>query len=57
MEIEKLNVQFDKAVKLHQERRATIFIEEALTLYNEVFGPEKTRQYLKDMIEYFNQFK
>lgn len=39
------------------DRRARIFIEEAIAHHNGRFGVKKTREYLKDMIDYLEEFE
>jgi hypothetical protein len=39
------------------DRRALIFIEEAIAHYNGRYGVKKTRQYLQYMLEYLEEFE
>ena len=39
------------------DRRALIFIEEAIAHYNGRHGVKKTRQYLQYMLEYLEEFE
>lgn len=39
------------------DRRALIFIEEAIAHYNGRHGVKKTRQYLQYMLEYLHEFE
>lgn len=39
------------------DRRALIFIEEAIAHYNGRHGVKKTRQYLKYMLDYLEEFE
>lgn len=39
------------------DRRALIFIEEAIAHYSARHGVKKTRQYLEYMLEYLNEFE
>lgn len=39
------------------DRRALIFIEEAIAHYNARHGVKKTRQYLEYMLEYLEEFE
>jgi len=39
------------------DRRALIFIEEAIAHYNGRFGVKETRRYLQYMLEYLEEFE
>ena len=45
------------AAELYLDRRALIFIEEAIANYNARHGVKKTRQYLEYMLEYLEEFE
>lgn len=45
------------AAELFLDRRALIFIEEAIGHYVARHGVKKTRQYLEYMIEYLSEFE
>lgn len=51
-DIDKLNEKIQDAVDKFHDRRALIFIEEAIAYYNERHGIEKTIHYLKEMIDF-----
>jgi len=45
------------AAEKYLDRRALIFIEEAIAHYNGRYGVKKTRQYLQYMLEYLEEFE
>lgn len=45
------------AAELHLDRRALIFLEEAIASYNGRHGIKKTRQYLQYMLDYLEEFE
>ena len=53
----KLSETSKKATELFLDRRALIFIEEAMAYYHERHGTEETIHYLQEQIDYFEQFK
>jgi hypothetical protein len=54
---EELNKKVGEATDKFLDRRALIFIEEAIANYNGRHGVKKTRQYLQYMLEYLEEFE
>ena len=54
---EDLNRKALSATDKFLDRRALIFIEEAIAHYNGRYGVKKTRQYLQYMLEYLEEFE
>ena len=54
---ENLNRKVVEATEKFLDRRALIFIEEAIAHYNGRHGVKKTRQYLQYMLEYLEEFE
>ena len=54
---EELNKKVGEATEKFLDRRALIFIEEAIANYNGRHGVKKTRHYLKYMLEYLEEFE
>lgn len=54
---EELDRQAQIAINKHLDRRALIFIEEAISNYIGRHGVKRTRQYLSEMIDYLNEFE
>lgn len=54
---EDLNRKVVEATEKFLDRRALIFIEEAIAHYNGRHGVKKTRQYLQYMLEYLEEFE
>ena len=54
---EELNKKVGEATEKFLDRRALIFIEEAIANYNGRHGVKKTRQYLQYMLEYLEEFE
>lgn len=54
---EELNKKVGEATEKFLDRRALIFIEEAIAHYNGRHGVKKTRQYLQYMLEYLEEFE
>jgi hypothetical protein len=52
-----LNKKVGDATDKFLDRRALIFIEEAIAHYNGRHGVKKTRQYLQYMLEYLEEFE
>ena len=52
-----LDRKVGEATEKFLDRRALIFIEEAIAHYNGRHGVKKTRQYLQYMIEYLEEFE
>jgi hypothetical protein len=52
-----LNKKVGEATDKFLDRRALIFIEEAIAHYNGRHGVKKTRQYLQYMLEYLEEFE
>lgn len=57
MEMDELNKKIQDASEKFLDRRALIFIEEAIGHYVDRHGIKKTRQYLEYMLEYLNEFE
>jgi hypothetical protein len=55
--MDELNKKIQDASEKFLDRRALIFIEEAIGHYVDRHGVKKTRQYLKYMLEYLNEFE
>lgn len=56
-ELNKLNKQIEDATEKFLDRRALIFIEEAISNYMDRHGVKKTRQYLEYTLEFLNEFE
>jgi len=54
---EELDKKVGEATDKFLDRRALIFIEEAIANYNGRHGVKKTRQYLQYMLEYLEEFE
>jgi hypothetical protein len=54
---EELDKKAGEATDKFLDRRALIFIEEAIANYNGRHGVKKTRQYLQYMLEYLEEFE
>lgn len=54
---EELNKKVGEATEKFLDRRALIFIEEAIANYIERHGVKKTRHYLKYMLDYIEEFE
>lgn len=54
---EELNKKVGEATEKFLDRRALIFIEEAIGHYIERHGVKKTRHYLKYMLDYIEEFE
>jgi hypothetical protein len=54
---EELDKKVGEATEKFLDRRALIFIEEAIANYNGRHGVKKTRQYLQYMLEYLEEFE
>jgi hypothetical protein len=54
---EELNKKVGEATDKFLDRRALIFIEEAIANYNGRHGVKKTRQYLQYMLDYLEEFE
>jgi hypothetical protein len=54
---EELDKRVGEATDKFLDRRALIFIEEAIANYNGRHGVKKTRQYLQYMLEYLEEFE
>jgi hypothetical protein len=54
---EELNKKVGEATDKFLDRRALIFIEEAIAHYNGRYGVKKTRQYLQYMLDYLEEFE
>jgi hypothetical protein len=52
-----LNKKVGDATDKFLDRRALIFIEEAIANYNGRHGVKKTRQYLQYMLDYLEEFE
>lgn len=52
-----LDRKVQDATEKFLDRRALIFLEEAIAHYNGRHGVKKTRQYLKYMLEYLEEFE
>jgi hypothetical protein len=52
-----LNKKVGDATDKFLDRRALIFIEEAIAHYNGRHGVKKTRQYLQYMLDYLEEFE
>ena len=52
-----LNKKVGDATDKFLDRRALIFIEEAIAHYNGRHGVKKTRQYLEYMLDYLEEFE
>lgn len=57
MAMDELDRQVRLATEKFLDRRALIFLEEAIAHYNGRHGVKKTRQYLKYMLEYLEEFE
>ena len=57
MAMDELDRQARLATEKFLDRRALIFLEEAIAHYNGRHGVKKTRQYLKYMLEYLEEFE
>jgi len=57
MSNDELNKQVLSATDKFLDRRALIFLEEAIAHYIGRHGVKKTRQYLEYMLEYLNEFE
>lgn len=57
MKNENLNKQVFSATEKFLDRRALIFLEEAIAHYVGRHGVKSTRQYLEYMLEYLNEFE
>lgn len=57
MAMDELDRQARLATEKYLDRRALIFIEEAIGHYIDRHGVKKTRQYLEYMLEYLNEFE
>jgi hypothetical protein len=60
MDREHINAVNNKALDAtdkYLDRRALIFIEEAIAHYNGRFGVKETRRYLQYMLEYLEEFE
>lgn len=57
MAMDELNRKVQDATEKFLDRRALIFIEEAIAHYSARHGIKKTRQYLEYMLEYLNEFE
>ena len=55
--IDELDKKVQDATDKFLDRRALIFIEEAIANYNGRHGVKKTRQYLTYMLEYLHEFE
>ena len=55
--MDELDRQARLATEKYLDRRALIFIEEAIGHYIDRHGVKKTRQYLEYMLEYLNEFE
>ena len=55
--VNQVNEKTLEATEKFLDRRASIFIEEAIAHYNGRYGVKKTRQYLQYMIEYLEEFE
>lgn len=54
---EEINRRVEDATEKFLDRRALIFLEEAIAHYNGRFGVKKTRQYLEYMLDYLAEFE
>lgn len=54
---DELNKKVGEATDKFLDRRALIFIEEAIANYNGRHGVKKTRQYLQYMLDYLEEFE
>lgn len=57
MSHEELNNRAISATEKFLDRRALIFIEEAIAHYGDRYGIKKTRQYLQYMLDYLEEFE
>lgn len=57
LEMDELDKYCQSAAEKHLDRRALIFIEEAIAHYNGRHGTKKTRQYLQYMLDYLEEFE
>lgn len=57
MAMDELNRKVQDATEKFLDRRALIFIEEAIAHYSARHGIKKTRQYLEYMLEYLHEFE
>lgn len=55
--MDELDKKVQDATDKFLDRRALIFIEEAIANYNGRHGVKKTRQYLTYMLEYLHEFE
>ena len=55
--MDELNRKAQDATDKFLDRRALIFIEEAIAHYSARHGIKKTRQYLEYMLEYLEEFE
>lgn len=55
--MDELNRKVQDATEKFLDRRALIFIEEAISHYVARHGVKKTRQYLEYMLEYLHEFE
>jgi predicted metal-dependent hydrolase len=55
--INNINEKALDATEKFLDRRALIFIEEAIAHYNGRFGVKETRRYLKYMLDYLEEFE
>lgn len=55
--VNQVNEKTLEATEKFLDRRALIFIEEAIAHYNRRHGVKKTRQYLQYMIDYLEEFE
>lgn len=57
MVMDELNKKVQDATDKFLDRRALIFIEEAIANYSARHGVKKTRQYLTYMLDYLHEFE
>lgn len=55
--MDKLNRKVQDATEKFLDRRALLFIEEAIANYSARHGVKKTRQYLTYMLDYLHEFE